>query len=121
MPEEGVLERGAESINGVTKGGAGRRKCVACTTANVNRRDVKKICLPTVVGGDEGGVRRVSLKRGDGGEDSGGGEELLEGREVQKGNNLSFRDGAPHLLVVEIDDEVLVRVDGRRVRNASRR
>jgi hypothetical protein len=119
--EEGVLERGVESVNGVTKGGSRRRKCIAGTTANVNRRDVKKTCLPTVAGVDEGGVRRVSLERGDGGEDSGGFEELLIGWEVQKGNNLSFRDRAPHLLVVEVDDEVLVWVDGRRDRYASRR
>jgi hypothetical protein len=66
-------------------------------------------------------VRRVSLKRGDGGEDGGSVEEMLVGRKVQKGNNLSFRDWAPHLLVVEVDKEVLVWVDGRRVRYASRR
>ena len=82
MPEEGVLERGAESVNGIAKGGSGRRKCVACTTANVNRRDVKKSCLPAVAGVDEGGVRRVSLERGDGGEDGGSFEEVLVGREV---------------------------------------
>ena len=66
-------------------------------------------------------MRGVSLERGDGWEDGGVLDELFVRRKIQKGNNFSFRDGAPELLVVEFDNKVLVRVDGRWVRNATRR
>jgi hypothetical protein len=66
-------------------------------------------------------VRGVSLKRGDSWKDSGVLDEFFMRREAQKGNNFSFRDGVPNLSVVEFNDKILVRVDGRRVRDTVRR
>jgi hypothetical protein len=63
----------------------------------------------------------VPFERGDSGEDRGLAEEVLVRREFDDRRAFTFSNRAPNLLSVKFDEEVLVRVDRRRVLNARRR
>jgi hypothetical protein len=63
----------------------------------------------------------VPFEGGDGGKDRGLAEEVLVCREFDNRWAFAFSNRAPNLLSVKLDEEVLVRVDRRRVLNTRRR
>ena len=63
----------------------------------------------------------VPFEGGDSGEDRGLAEEVLVRGELDNRWAFTFSNRAPNLLSVKLDEEVLVRVDRRRVLNARRR
>ena len=87
--------------------------------AEVERGNVKETRLQEVCGLDSGVVWHDSLKRGDGGENGGMIDKVLVRGDSQK-SLVCFRDGAPLVMVVVGDNEILVGVLRGQVPNAIR-
>ena len=78
-------------------------------------QDIKNQSLPVISWRGEGGVGCISLEGGDGREECRLFEESSVAREVQESRDLTFRNRSPNLLSVKFKEEVLMRVDRRRV------
>jgi hypothetical protein len=118
MFQECFVDGQPESINKITEGDVECRGGVTCTTTNVKQGDVKEVGLPGVGGGDECRVRGVSFEGGDCGKDGWLAKEIFVGGKLNNKWCFAFSNRPPNLLSVKFDEEVLVRVDRRRVLNA---
>ena len=83
MPKEGVFEGGPEQVKNVSERNIDGGRVLASMGAEMERGNVKEVCLQEVHGLDGSVVWCVSLKRGDGRENGGMVDEVLVRQDSQ--------------------------------------